>query len=93
VRARVREASAKVLWSVGEDAIAATPRLLELLAMTRGPHRFEGSELVPVLAPAQLCATYLTRVLSEESDELLRWLAHHELTRLPVQAVRAIRVA
>ncbi|MEL6344341.1 MAG: hypothetical protein AAFV53_14585 [Myxococcota bacterium] len=90
---RIREAAARVIRSARIDAVACTPRLLMVLTAARGPVRFEGTEILPTIAPATLCARYLLRVLDEEEDELLTWLARFELSRLPVQAVEAIRAA
>lgn len=90
---KVRKAAARVLQRSKTAAMAATPRMVVLLTAARGAVRFEGTELLPSLAPASMCAHYLLRVLDEETDELLCWLARFELTRLPVQAVEAIQAA
>lgn len=80
--ATVRTVASANLRRMGTDATAAAELLLRLLASAHPPVRFAVAELLPELVPPTVYVPCMVRLLQEDEDELIRWVARYELSRL-----------
>jgi hypothetical protein len=67
---------------MGSDAAVASELLLQLLESAHTPVRFSVAELLPDLTPPSVYVPWMVRLLHEDDDELIRWVARYELSRL-----------
>jgi len=79
----VRTVACATLRRMGADAVRASDRLLQLLSSDNQQIRFTVAELLPELTPPDTYVPWMVRLLRDESDELIRWVARYELSRLP----------
>lgn len=79
----IRTVAAATLRRMGSQAASASPTLLQLLGSDDARVRFEVAELLPELTGPETYIPHMVRLMHEESDELIRWVARYELSRLP----------
>jgi hypothetical protein len=80
--ATVRTVASANLRRMGSDAAVASELLLQLLESAHTPVRFSVAELLPDLTPPAVYVPWMVRLLHEDDDELIRWVARYELSRL-----------
>lgn len=69
--------------NMGDDAASTCDVLVGLLRSPEPRVRFEVAELLPELATPDTYVPVMVRLMNEEPDELIRWIARYELSRLP----------
>jgi HEAT repeat protein len=80
----VRLVASATLRRMGGDAAAASDTLIALLQSPDTRVRFSVAELLPELTPPSVYVPWMVRLMHEEDDELIRWIARYELSRLPM---------
>ncbi|MEL6345213.1 MAG: HEAT repeat domain-containing protein [Myxococcota bacterium] len=83
----VRRAAGTTLRRMGRDASVVGARLVELLDHDDEQVRFEAAELLPELTPPSVYVPHMARLLREDPDLLVRWIANdgldHHTDQLP----------
>ena len=86
---RVRQAAARALLRAQDAAPCVSTTVISHLALANGDERIEGTEIIARFVPGSLAASYFRRLLVEEDDALLRWIAHFELEQLEARQTAA----